>query len=158
MTPACQDRPRCELVEGRAGQVPRVPSCRGARTTTRPGRGGFTMVEILATLVLAAIVLPSVMRGMTLCLATAGEARHRTEAAALAKAKMSELIASEQLQDASMSGDFGDDWPEYRWEARTGDYDSGLGLRQLDVGVSWRRGGQEHNVIFTTLVYTGGDQ
>jgi len=143
---------------GRDARGTHGQDARATRGAAQRRRGGFTMVEILATLVLAAIVLPSVMRGMTLCLATAGEARHRTEAAALAKAKMSELIATDPLQDASQGGDFGDDWPEYRWEAQTSDYDSALQLRQLDVGVSWKRAGQEHRVIFSTIVYVGGDE
>jgi general secretion pathway protein I len=140
-----------------------------AAPTTRPppaarSRGsrarsvlGFTLIEVLATLMLAAIVLPAIMRGMSVCLATSGQARRQAEAAALAQDKLSELVALGQLQQATQSGDFGADWPGYRWEARVSDYD-GATLRQVDVTVSWPpgggQGGQDRGITLTTLVYT----
>ncbi len=118
-------------------------------------RGGFTLVEILATLTLATIVLPSVMQGISLSLATAEQARRQVQAASLAHGKLSELVATAQLQHDVLSGDFGTDWPDYRWEARLGDWDNPA-LRQLDVTVFWRQLGRDRSVTMTTLVYTGG--
>jgi len=112
-------------------------------------------VEILATLTLVAIVLPSVMQGISLSLATAERARRQVQAASLAHGKLSELVATGQLQHAFLSGDFGTDWPDYRWEARLGDWDNPA-LRQLDVTVSWRQPGGDRGVTMTTLVYPGG--
>ena len=124
-------------------------------TAIRPE--GFTLVEILATLTFAAILLPVVMQGISLCLGTAGQAKHEAEAAALAHGKLSEIVATGQYQQAVSSGDFGTDWPEYRWEARVGDWD-GATVRQLDVTVSWRHLGKQRSVTMTTLVYIGGTQ
>jgi prepilin-type N-terminal cleavage/methylation domain-containing protein len=126
-----------------------------SRRSARVPRCGFTLVEILATLTLVAIVLPSVMHGISLSLATADQARQQAEAAALAHSKLSEIVAAGQLQHAVLSGDFGTDWPDYRWEARLGDWD-GATLRQLDVIVSWKHAGVDRSVTMTTLVYTGG--
>jgi len=122
--------------------------------TESPGRG-FTLVEILATLTLAAIVLPAVMHGISQSLATASQARQQAEAASLAHGKLSEIVAAGQLQQAVLSGDFGTDWPDYRWAACVQDWDGAL-LRQLDVTVSWRQAGKDRSVTMTTLVYTGG--
>jgi len=44
-------------------------------------RAGFTLVEVLATIMLLAIVLPVAMRGVTISTQTASTARRRTEAA-----------------------------------------------------------------------------
>lgn len=83
--------------------------------------GGFTLIEVLAALMLVAIVLPVAMRGVTVATAAASAARHRNEAAALAQSKMDELLASmqavQQQTNTNMSGDFGEDWPDYQWSA-----------------------------------------
>jgi prepilin-type N-terminal cleavage/methylation domain-containing protein len=83
--------------------------------------GGFTLIEVLAALMLVAIVLPVAMRGVTVATAAASAARHRNEAAALAQSKMDELLATmqalQQQSNSSMSGDFGEDWPDYQWSA-----------------------------------------
>lgn len=135
----------------------------GRATTRRVVPRGFTLVEVLATLMLAAIVLPAVMRGLSVCLATSGQARQQAEATVLAQDKLSEVIATGQLQQAALSGDFGTDWPGYLWEVRVDDFDTTT-LRQVEVTVSWNRGGQvrqaaqagqDRSVTLTSLVYTG---
>lgn len=83
--------------------------------------GGFTLIEVLAALMLMAVVLPVAMQGVSIATAAASSARHRNEAAALAQSKMDELLASMQAQqqqaNTNMSGDFGEDWPDYQWSA-----------------------------------------
>ena len=121
---------------------------------TGQSRGAFTIIEVLATLTLSAIVLPAVINGLLLCLATAGHARQQAQAASLAQSKLAELIATRQLDNAELSGDFGSDWPEYRWSAQLDDWE-GSRLVQLDVSVSWTRRDKDRNVTLSTLVYTG---
>lgn len=118
----------------------------------RGRRPAFTLVEILATLALVAIVLPSVMMGISLALAAADQARHQDEAASLAHTRLSELVATGETQQASLAGDFGDDWPGYRWIAEVADWED-TRLRQLAVTVFWTNRGRERSVTLTTLVY-----
>ena len=113
---------------------------------------GFTLIEVLATLTLVAIVLPPVMKGISLCLATAGNARSQTEASSLAQTKLTELLMSGDLLHASLSGDFGTDWPGYRWAANVAAWDDAT-LRQVAVTVSWKGQGKDRSVTLTTLVY-----
>ncbi|HUT56437.1 MAG TPA: type II secretion system protein [Phycisphaerae bacterium] len=120
-----------------------------------PARRAFTLVEVLATLVLVAIILPVAMSGISLALETAGVSRRQTEATALAHAKMEEIVATGQLQNAELTGDFAPDQPEYRWVAQVGDW-QGTQVRQLDVQVSWNQRGRDRSVTLTTLAYTGG--
>ena len=125
--------------------------------TSRPKRrdaGGFTIIEVLATLTLAGIVLPSAMNGLMLCLATAAHTRQHVQAASLAQSKLAELVATGQVHDANLSGDFGLERPEYRWLAELNDWEDDR-LRQLDVSVTWTRRGRDRHVTLTTLVYTG---
>jgi len=90
---------------------------------TRCRRDAFTLVEVLATLALAAIVIPVAMEGISLATATAGEARRMMEAASLAELKLAELRLDDTLQNGTLDGDFGDDWQEYRWTAEVSDWD-----------------------------------
>ena len=125
--------------------------------TSRPPAGAaraFTIVEVLATLMLAGIVLPPAVRGIGLCLRTAGFAAQQAQAAALAQTKLDELVATGELFDAEMEGDFGDDLPGFTWTAEVSDWEDER-LVQLDVTVAWIRRGRQRTVTLTTLVYNG---
>jgi prepilin-type N-terminal cleavage/methylation domain-containing protein len=132
----------------------RSPRCR----LSGAARRGFTFIEILATLVLLAIVLPAVMGGFSLCLATADFAHHQAQASFLAHGKLMELVAGEQWQKTDLSGDFGTDQPGYRWTAQVSTWDSAGLLQQIEVTVWWRQRGQDRSVVLSTLAYTGGTQ
>jgi len=125
---------------------------------TSPGRArrnrAFTIIEVLATLTLAAIVLPPAIHGILLCLATAGHAAQHAQAASLAQSKLAELVVTGELYDAEMNGDFGEDLPEYTWAAQVNEWEDPR-LVQLDVAVVWIRRGQERQVVLSTLVYMG---
>src|SRR5258708_32822878 len=54
-------------------------------------RSGFTLIEVLAAMLLIAIVLPAAMKGVANVAGTANNTRHRSEAAGLAEAKLNEL-------------------------------------------------------------------
>lgn len=121
-------------------------------------RWGFTMVEILATIALAAAILPPVMEGINLNLKTSLYARQQAQAVSLASSKLSEIVAAGQsLQQTATSGDFSPDWPDYHWTMSLSDWDSST-LRQVDVTVSWRQTGGDRSVTLTSLVYTGATQ
>jgi general secretion pathway protein I len=120
----------------------------------RDGRRGFTLIEILATLLLVAIILPVAMSGISLALNVADESKRRTEAAALAQSKLAEIVAYSEWTTASLGGDFSPDRPQYRWAAQVTAW-QGTQLQQLDVQVLWRSRGQDHHVTLSTLVYAG---
>ena len=119
----------------------------------RSPRRGLTLVEVLATIVMMAIVLPAAMQGIALCTSSSVVARRRCEAAALAEAKITELIATADWQFGANSGEFGEAWPEYRWEAQAGAWAADPTMTELSVRVAWTSRQQEREVILTTLVY-----
>ena len=121
-------------------------------------RRGLTLVEVLATIVMMAIVLPAAMQGITICTATSAVARQRSEAAALAESKISELIATGDWQFGALSGEFGEAWPEYRWEGSAAAWASDPTMTELSVRVYWTRRGQEREVVLTTLMYQPATQ
>lgn len=128
-------------------------------STLRARRGrrhGFTLVEVLATLMLIAIVLPAVMRGIALATAAGSTARRRTEASSLAEAKMNEIIATQQWEGGTLAGDFAPDWPDYHWQATVQPWpqdNTGLSMQQLDMRVTWGTPDHPGSVTLSTLVY-----
>lgn len=130
-----------------------------AASITRPARGrpdrrAFTFIEILATLTLLAIVLPPVMQGISLCLATAEFAKQQAQASSLCHGKLMELTAGSQWQQTQLAGDFSPDRPEFKWTAQVSEWDGTL-VQQLDVTVTWQSRGKNRQVTASTLVYSG---
>lgn len=122
--------------------------------TSRPG---FTLPEVLATMLLLAIVLPVIMTGISLATSTGDQARRRTEASTLAQSKLDELLGTGSWAGGVSQGDFGAEWPDYHWNAVVSDWPqgTGAGLEQLELHVSWQGRGGEESVVVTTLVYNG---
>ncbi len=111
----------------------------------------FTLVEVLATMVLIAIVLPVALRGISLAVGASGEGARRREAAMLAEFKLVELEMAGMTRTFTTAGDFGEDWPDYRWRAEVESWHVPE-LRQLTVWVQWHSGGRRREIQLTTLV------
>jgi prepilin-type N-terminal cleavage/methylation domain-containing protein len=114
-------------------------------------RRGFTLVEVLATLVLIGIILPVAMRGVSIALGSASIAKHRAEAATLAYSKLNQMLAEGQLNTANQSGDFAPEHPDYHWNVQTAQRD--YGLTEVQMRVKWMERGTEHDLLVSTLTY-----
>lgn len=115
-------------------------------------RGGFTFIELLATVVFLGIIMPVAMQSISLCTRIGGQSRKQIEAASLAHTRLTEMTVSGDWSTGGKGGDFGTDWPGYRWTAAVSTWtDSVVG--QLDVTVTWQSQGREHSVTASTLVY-----
>ena len=101
----------------------------------------FTLVEVLATMVLLAVALPVAMQGVSLALRAVDIARERTESASLAEMKMQELLVTEGWRESDSSGDFGPERPEYKWEAEVVPWED-PSLQMLTVQVEWTSRGK----------------
>jgi len=122
----------------------------------RRARRAFTLIEVLAALVLVGIVLPVVMRGIGLATRTASHTARRAEAAALADTRLAEILIDGTWQDGATEGDFGSDRPEYRWRLDVREWLK-TALQEVEVRVEWKEHGVDRFVALTTLVYTGSE-
>jgi prepilin-type N-terminal cleavage/methylation domain-containing protein len=126
----------------------------------RRSRRGFSLPEVLATLVFLGIALPATMTAVSTALRAATAAAQRVEAAAIAQDKLNQLLAVGVNGGASGSGivETGPRRYDWRWESRlTGD----LGLTNLievTVEVSWVERGGNQAVALTSLYYNTGIQ
>jgi prepilin-type N-terminal cleavage/methylation domain-containing protein len=140
-----------------------VTGCRGGAVSSSipyslfpVPHSGFTLIEVLVTLLLIAIVIPTVMKGMTLGGRAADQARHRNEAVELAESELSTILSSQSWQNGNQSGDFSPNWPGYTWDsavaAWSGDT-AGAGLQEIDLTVKWMEAGHEASMTLSSLAY-----
>ena len=108
---------------------------------------GFSLLEVMVAISIIAIALTAVLGSQTQSLSLASEAKFNTTATLLAQLKMAE-IESEFSQDlSSNSGDFGDEFPDYRWELTMSDAiypvseKASESLKQIDLVILWGRDG-----------------
>lgn len=103
---------------------------------------GFTLLEVVVAVAIIAIALGALLKSQAQSVSMAGEARFYTTAALLAQDKMAQLEMEgfdNLLEDA---GDFGDDFPGYRWKLTIqksdfADFENmAENLQQIDLTVS----------------------
>jgi len=103
---------------------------------------GFTLLEVMVALAVMSIVLVSVYRMHSQSLAMNTAARFYTQAPMLAKSKMVEIEALISSAFPADSGDFGEEFPGYSWQASTADINSEIlgevaeELKRIDIKVS----------------------
>ena len=124
----------------------RAPQFRSRRRT------GFTLVEVLVTMVMMAIVLPVVMRGISLATNAASLAKHQAEAAQLGDQllnEMSMVLANGEAFSYGSSGEFAD--TVYKWQLETAD-DTETGITTMMLHVIWSERGQDRSLALSTMV------
>jgi general secretion pathway protein I len=103
---------------------------------------GFTLLEVMVALSIIAIVLVSVYRMHAQTVSMNNEVRFYATAPMLAQIKMAEIESESQKNIGDDSGDFGDEFPDYRWNIVIDDVEStALGdtvkdLKKIDLLIS----------------------
>lgn len=103
---------------------------------------GFTLLEVLVSLSIMAIVLIAVFKMHAQSISMQSAAQFHTTAPLLLQAKLSEFKTIPLEELASDSGDFGENYPGYTWQFRLEDVESeALGtvaeqLKRLNITIS----------------------
>ena len=117
----------------------------GNSQTTNCGHravSGFTLLEVMVSMAIMAIVLVSVYRMHSQTLTMNAAARFYTQAPLLAQSKLAQLETASSETIAGDSGDFGDEFPGYTWSVSSEEVSSEtLGeiardLKRIDIKVS----------------------
>lgn len=115
----------------------------------------FTFVEVLAALLFLAIVVPTIVQGLSVANRASVMTERHALAGELAENKLNELVLDDAWAQApSPRGDFGTASPGYRWEMKTAAWaaDATNPMTELAVDVYYTVQGQEYNVHLSTLV------
>jgi prepilin-type N-terminal cleavage/methylation domain-containing protein len=111
----------------------------------------FTLIEVLVTMLLLAILLPVIADGLSISAAAASSARRQTEAAGLAQDELNQLLTSGDWSSVT-SGDFGSDHPGYRWSCQNAVGDNGV--TQIMLNVTWDERGRPRQFALSTMINT----
>ncbi len=112
---------------------------------------GFTFVEILAAMLFLGILMPVVIGALQVANRAGVISERSGVALQLAENQLGELQLGDAWTSAGSSGDFGEQWPGYRWELTKSDWESGT-MTELQLAVFFPVQGNEHNVRLSTLV------
>lgn len=111
---------------------------------------GFTLAETLAATMALAIVVPMAMEALSLAHRAGVVADRQRIAAVLADNLLTEIVETDQWRDLDSTGDFGEEYPGYRWECENGDWETDT-MRQVTVRVFYIVQGREYSVRLSTL-------
>ena len=126
-------------------------------TRKKKNSSGFTLIEILAALLLIGLVLPAVMKGISLTSLLVSDSDRRYEALDLAQSKMDEVLLEETWQSsASQSGRFDDEFDDYEWALDVSDWTES-DVKEVNVYVYWDQRNRQEYIQLTTLVYDNGE-
>lgn len=114
---------------------------------------GFTLVEVLAGMLFMAILIPSIVEGLSIAHRAGIVGERKREASRLAQQVLNEAIATESWRQDEQNQDFGTDWPGYAWHMTSADW-SESGMTEVTVEVTFKQFGRDYNVALTTLTPT----
>ena len=112
---------------------------------------GFTFVEILAALLFLGIVMPVVIGALQVSNRAAVLSERSAVAVQLAENQLAELQIGDAWSSAASTGEFGEEWPGYRWELTKADWENGA-MTELQLAVFFTVQGREQDVRLSTLV------
>jgi prepilin-type N-terminal cleavage/methylation domain-containing protein len=122
--------------------------------TAKRRRSGFTLAEVLAALLLLAIVIPVALQGLRVA-STAGEvAQRKMIASRIGNKVLNELKVTGQLQNTGQAGVVQDHGLNYRWTVKNQAWteDNLSQMIQATVTVTYPVQGKNYDVKLTTLV------
>lgn len=143
------------VIGGRRQAGTRRPAWR-ARPRIRTS-GGFTLLEVLAALMLMAVVLPVVISALGSSTRAGSLTKSRDVALALAESKLAEAVVDGSWRTMPRQGtfdtdaDFGSGVERFAWTLHMRDWND-PGLRELVVEVHWDQRGRAWTQRLATVV------
>ena len=116
------------------------------------GRGGFTLVEVLAALLFMAIVIPAAVQGLRVASLAGQLGERKAVATRIGERVLNEMVVTRQWQNAVQSGVVQDGVLEFRWRTRTEPWLQQNILRLLTVQVTFPLQGKDYDVRLSTVI------
>ncbi len=112
---------------------------------------GFTLIEVLVSLVVVATALTILSQGFLAGGRASATAQRVTVAAMLADSKMAECEAGIQAVNAAASGTFEPERPDYSWELQS-ETSTPQELLQVTITVTWEERGAKRSFALARLM------
>lgn len=114
-------------------------------------RGAFTLVEVLASLLMMAIVIPVAMEGMSIASRAGILGQRKAAAMRVAERVLNELMIEGQTLQTTSSGTTVDGDTAYPWTMRIENWSEDA-MFQMTVAVTFTVQGNPYEVAVTTLL------
>lgn len=120
--------------------------------TERPRRSrrAFTLIEVLAALLLMAIVIPVAMQGMSVASRAGLLGQRKAAAMRVAERMLNELMVTGEMNQNSASGTVGDGDTTYPWTMQSEPWSEDA-MTLVTVKVTFSLQGNEYDVSASTL-------
>lgn len=112
--------------------------------------GGFSLVEMVAALIIFSTGVLATMEVFTVCLRSTGTCKNYTRAVLLAQGLVEETLAEGIVAPGEERGEFGESFPNATWTREIMDTET-TGLYEIGVRVVWPAHGNERMFELTTL-------
>ena len=96
---------------------------------------GFTLLEVMIAMAILAIALVAVYQSQSQSISMAGSSRFLTTASLLAQSRMVAIDTADPREINAGNGDFGEDFPDYRWQVEIGDTEIDV-LKKISLTVT----------------------
>ncbi len=123
---------------------------RRLRADHRNGFLGFTLAEVLAALLLMAIVVPVAMEGVSIASRAGVVGQRKAAATRIAERVLNELIATNQLAQSTASGSVTDGDTTYPWTMQTEPWPEDA-MTLMTVKVTFTVQGRDYDVSVCTI-------
>ncbi len=113
---------------------------------------GFTLIEIMTALAVLAIAFVVLLGLRNRDIAISAKAARIIDATLLARQKMTEIALLKDKNTGERSGNFGDTYPDYRWEMDMNEtpYER---VQEVIVKILWKSEGDTESVEFTRYFF-----
>ena len=120
--------------------------------TERPRRSrrAFTLIEVLAALLLMAIVIPVAMQGMSVASRACLLGQRKAAAMRVAERMINELIVTGEINQSTLSGTIADGDTSYPWTMQSEPWTEDT-MTQVTVKVTFSIQGNSYDVSASTL-------
>lgn len=114
-------------------------------------RRGFTLAEVLAALLMMAIIIPVAMQGMSIASRAGTLSQRKAAAMRVAERIISELVIEQQTDQSTSSGNMVDGDTTYPWQMRSETWPED-NMIHLTVTVNFTVQGNMYDVSAATLI------
>ncbi len=112
---------------------------------------GFTLFEVMVAIAIIAIALVAIMRSLSMSVGVTGKSKNIFIATILARGEMARIESRGFPDVGDEKGDFGEDYPNFRWEKSIGLTEL-KEMRKVVVTVFWPEGKDEKKMELVTYI------
>lgn len=123
-----------------------------ARSSSRiENERGVTLVEVLVAVTIAGVAFVVLLSGFGVSLKSTALAEDYTTASFLLKGLMTETELRKEIRTGKAQGEFGEEFPNYRWVSET-ERDARLPFYRVTCRVLFTRSGSERELAARTVL------